>query len=581
MGQTREQKIIKSLSGKPSVQLQTPIATDMFLPNHSGDHSAGLVIKSPTKDLDIVNKLYVDGEIVDKSWIKSVNQTGLTGNKTGSFDLTTSGRIYGNEILVQGNSAVFGLGDRQAPFQNIYMYNSGNTFRIYNGSDILTLDSNGNLDITGVFKANTIYAHSGNTIVIGDGNDSVGINATPIHPATLMIKGKDNLPSGQDYVQQQFRSYNGALGQFATYGQAGTNGLFLINAYSTTGARGQISMCAGDLDGDYNIVLDSNGLISMGNNVNYVAGNGKVKLSVSGKTGDENDGVADPSGYGYAIRTGDGGNAYDDGDSTFDGGNGGDYVINLGDGGTGIYGGANGLRGNFYLTDGQGNILYTFQGETGNCTTFGTSQFTKGLTSEIKTDTSSPTDLTITTGANKTLVLATPVYDDLQFPTGAGKVPASNAPTWETLTTNTRTYSFAVNDYIDLQCSELPHWWKEGTNGDAHLHLTLKTANSTGSNRYAKFTIWVAYVDTNETWVEQSPITAELTIPTGSAALKALYLDMGDVILTNYLIGGQVKIRVKRIAATGGTEYASNIFITQCGVHLQKDTMGSRSEYTK
>lgn len=36
MGQTREQKIIRQISGTPTTQLRTPIATDMFLPNHSG-----------------------------------------------------------------------------------------------------------------------------------------------------------------------------------------------------------------------------------------------------------------------------------------------------------------------------------------------------------------------------------------------------------------------------------------------------------------------------------------------------------------------------------------------------------------
>lgn len=36
MGQTREQKIIKQVVGKPTIQKFTPIATDMFLPNHSG-----------------------------------------------------------------------------------------------------------------------------------------------------------------------------------------------------------------------------------------------------------------------------------------------------------------------------------------------------------------------------------------------------------------------------------------------------------------------------------------------------------------------------------------------------------------
>jgi hypothetical protein len=56
---------------------------------------------------------------------------------------------------------------------------------------------------------------------------------------------------------------------------------------------------------------------------------------------------------------------------------------------------------------------------------------------------------------------------------------------------------------------------------------------------------------------------------------------MGDLTLTGYKVGSQIKVRIKRIAATGGTEYNSHIFITQCGVHLKNDTIGSRAEITK
>jgi hypothetical protein len=58
MGQTRAQRIVKQLAG--NVQKQTPIATDMFIPNHSGDNSAGDVLKVPVNDTDIPNKKYVD-----------------------------------------------------------------------------------------------------------------------------------------------------------------------------------------------------------------------------------------------------------------------------------------------------------------------------------------------------------------------------------------------------------------------------------------------------------------------------------------------------------------------------------------
>lgn len=50
-------KILKSLA--PRAEIKTPIATEIFLPNHSGDHSAGHVT-TPVDDWDIANKKYVD-----------------------------------------------------------------------------------------------------------------------------------------------------------------------------------------------------------------------------------------------------------------------------------------------------------------------------------------------------------------------------------------------------------------------------------------------------------------------------------------------------------------------------------------
>ena len=44
---------------KQTYEPKIPIATDIFLPNHSGDHSAGRVLRAPTNDFDIVNKKYV------------------------------------------------------------------------------------------------------------------------------------------------------------------------------------------------------------------------------------------------------------------------------------------------------------------------------------------------------------------------------------------------------------------------------------------------------------------------------------------------------------------------------------------
>ena len=45
----------------------------------------------------------------------------------------------------------------------------------------------------------------------------------------------------------------------------------------------------------------------------------------------------------------------------------------------------------------------------------------------------------------------------------------------------------------------------------------------------------------------------------------------------------KIRVRIKRIAVpvVEGVEYGDDVFITQCGIHLEKDTMGSRQETVK
>lgn len=175
---------------------------------------------------------------------------------------------------------------------------------------------------------------------------------------------------------------------------------------------------------------------------------------------------------------------------------------------------------------------------------------------------------------------AATTYDDIQFPVGSGKVPAVNFPTWETFTTNTQQYSFAVNDHIQLNCNEPFHGWKEGTSASFHAHVTTKAANASGSNWYAKFTVYIGYCDYVGVWQEIS-VTAELTIPTGTAAMQQFLLVLGNLTLTGYHIGSQICPHLKRIAATSGTEYSGNIFVTQVGAHIQQDMTGSRNVSSK
>jgi len=174
------------------------------------------------------------------------------------------------------------------------------------------------------------------------------------------------------------------------------------------------------------------------------------------------------------------------------------------------------------------------------------------------------------------------VFDDVQFPISSGKVPAANYPNYETFLAHSNQYAFSVDDYIDLQANEPPHSWKEGSRVFWHAHIAIKTAQTTGANRGARLFLYIGYSDVAGTWVELAKKAATLTIPTGSAALKNFYLDLGySDDFSACHVGMQICVRVGREAVTSGVEYADDVFITQVGMHIEKDTVGSRSEATK
>lgn len=190
--------------------------------------------------------------------------------------------------------------------------------------------------------------------------------------------------------------------------------------------------------------------------------------------------------------------------------------------------------------------------------------------------------LKINKGGEFTMLGTSTVWDDIQFPISTGKVPASNAPNWETFTTNTEAFAFSVDDKIQLEANEPPHGWKEGTLGQAHIHFALKSANSSGADRFAKFELVFAYSDYNGVWTEQTAITQEQTIPNAAVAKQSYLLGFSSTVtLTGLHVGSQITCRVRRIAATGGTEYADDVYITQVGVHVEEDTIGSKTSTSK
>ncbi len=99
-----------SKSKQPEHESRVPIMTEMFLPNLSGDHSAGNVQKTPVAATDIANKAYVDahGGVTDHSALS--NLTYATAGHTGFLPaanptftgVMTGGTFSGSGAVITG-----------------------------------------------------------------------------------------------------------------------------------------------------------------------------------------------------------------------------------------------------------------------------------------------------------------------------------------------------------------------------------------------------------------------------------------------------------------------------------------------
>ncbi len=117
----------------------------------------GTIEHVPTNAKDIVNKLFVDGEIDTKTWLQATNQTGLTGDKTGSFDLTTTGNILLDALGNTGrltlrasadtSSLLFGQNDDEDEFLEIRPTGGKNEFRMRNRNFLLLSDTKTLVDV--------------------------------------------------------------------------------------------------------------------------------------------------------------------------------------------------------------------------------------------------------------------------------------------------------------------------------------------------------------------------------------------------------------------------------------------------
>jgi hypothetical protein len=222
----------------------------------------------------------------------------------------------------------------------------------------------------------------------------------------------------------------------------------------------------------------------------------------------------------------------------------------------------------------------TFSGDTLSAT--------KVATSTVKTDTSTPTDLSIITGAAKTLALDTPVYDDanvgaLTLRTGGTAPGIVQIVDNDGDNTGLYTAGFDVNEE-GSGVIEVPHSYKEGTDLIFHIHWGANDAPAGGTDNvkwqltYSVSRAGATFPDsTAATAVEVAYTTRYNWLITNVATITGA---TGGVDGGNIKIGDQVHFKIKRIAASSD-EFGGEALMATIGFHYQIDTIGSRAITTK
>jgi hypothetical protein len=106
----KTKKVLRQLRPQKAHKL-TPIGTEIILPNHSGDHAAGRILKAPTIDNQMVNKKYVDDQVAAAAEV---------AGSDGQIQYNDGGSAFGgdselfwddtNKNLLVGTSTRFGEG---------------------------------------------------------------------------------------------------------------------------------------------------------------------------------------------------------------------------------------------------------------------------------------------------------------------------------------------------------------------------------------------------------------------------------------------------------------------------------------
>jgi hypothetical protein len=198
-----------------------------------------------------------------------------------------------------------------------------------------------------------------------------------------------------------------------------------------------------------------------------------------------------------------------------------------------------------------------------------------GTSGYIKTSDVAASDLHITTGAAKTLVLDTPVYNDW-FVAAHSLHAGATPPTWAAWNGTLYAPEFINAATTDLHGSfELLHEYKEGTDIEIHIHWSPSTTNN-GNCKWG-----LDYTVQNIDGTFASPTTITITPAASGVVRKHSLTTFGAISGAGLTIGAIIDYRIYRLGNDGADTFTGSAFLHNVGCHHECDTIGSRQQTIK
>jgi hypothetical protein len=195
----------------------------------------------------------------------------------------------------------------------------------------------------------------------------------------------------------------------------------------------------------------------------------------------------------------------------------------------------------------------------------------------LKSNTISARDLTVVTGSQKTLVLDTPVWEDMVVSMTNVKAPAADPPTWRAyLQSEVPAFSKdAVN--VLYFSAQLPHSYKEGSDLEFHVHLSYPDATSGNSTWYLSY----SWANINANFPAASSVTLNYVAAPGVADRHQMVTIAPTISGVGKTISSVILCSIQRLGNVLADNYNNEIYLVSGDFHYQVDTMGSRQQVIK